>query len=150
MFERHKFYALADQTKVASWHAAYPDICNPHRGGYKGNEAEYPRIYRAMQLDADAAIESTSWGIGQLMGFNWRLCGEKTLYGFLLAMHHNEDVQLMLMAQFIRAIGADDELRRKDFNAFRLLYNGKASPVSYATKLSAAFERAERQHGKGR
>ena len=144
LFERHKFFKFADPDKRAGWSVAYPDICNPLSGGYLGNEAEWPRLYRALQLDPEAAVLATSWGLGQLMGFNYKACGESSLFGFLFAMHHNEDAQLMLMAQFIRASGAADELARLDWDGFRILYNGPASPPEYGTRLRAAYARALR------
>ena len=144
LLERHKFHHF-----TGGQFDHVPRVSSPKRGGYEGDEAEYTRLYIALQLAPEAALQSCSWGLGQVMGFNWQLCGERSLYGFLLAMHHNEDAQLMLMAQFIRAIGAADELRRLDWDGFRKLYNGPASPAEYGTRLRAAFARAERQYGRG-
>ena len=144
LFERHKFYALCDQARAQEWSRTVPDICNPKSGGYVGNEGEYPRLYRALQLDADAAIESASWGIGQIMGFNWRLAGERSLHGFVLAMHNDEDTQLMLMANTIRGLGASDELCRLDWAGFARIYNGSGyARNKYDTKLAAAYARAK-------
>jgi hypothetical protein len=144
LFERHKFYQHADQSKVKQWAIEVPDLCNPKAGGYKGNEAEYPRLYRAMQLDHDGAVLAASWGIGQIMGFNWQMCGERSLMGFVFAMHNNEDTQLMLMAQFIRTRGAADELCRHDWAGFAKLYNGaNYAKEGYHLKLAAAYAKAK-------
>lgn len=144
LFERHKFYQQADQMRVKQWAIEVPDICNPKAGGYKGDEAEYPRLYRALQLDNRAAVMSASWGIGQIMGFNWQMCGEASLMGFLLAMHNDEDTQLMLMGQFIRSKGAADELCRHDWAGFAYLYNGSGyAKEGYHLKLAAAYKAAK-------
>lgn len=137
LYERHIFSRLTD----GKFDSIAPTVSNPKYGGY--NEDSYRKLYIATQLDADAAVQSCSWGIGQVMGFNWKLAGERSLTGFMLAMHHNEDVQLMLMAQFIRSIGADDELRRLDWAGFAKLYNGAAyARNKYDVKLKAAYAAA--------
>lgn len=137
LFERHVFHRMT----AGAHDASVPLVSSSTYGGY--NEDSYRKLYIATQLDADAAVQSCSWGIGQIMGFNWKLTGERSLTGFLLAMHHNEDVQLALMAQFIRSIGADDELRRLDWAGFARLYNGKAyARNKYDVKLKAAYAAA--------
>lgn len=138
LFERHKFHAFTN----GNYDDVSPRVSNVKAGGYESATGEYTRLYIAMQLDADAALQSVSWGIGQVMGFNWKLCGEKTLMGFILAMHHNEDVQLSLMVQFIKSVGADDELRRHDWAGFAKIYNGPAyARNQYDAKLAAAYKR---------
>jgi len=138
LFERHWFSRLTKNI----YDEKYPHISNPKHGGY--NEDSWSKLYQAVQLNWEAAVSSCSWGIGQLMGFNWELAGERSLMGFVLAMHHNEDVQLMLMANFIKGINADDELRRSDWRGFAKLYNGPAyERNNYHTKLAAAY----RQYG---
>lgn len=140
LFERHIF----SRRTGGKFDQSHPDLSNPRRGGYVGNEGEYPRLYRALQLDHDAAIESASWGLGQVMGFNWALCGEKSLIGFLMAMHHNEDSQLALMAAYIQRVGLADELQRRDWDGFRLIYNGPASDPIYGKRLATAYAAARK------
>src|ERR1017187_5855446 len=70
-FERHVFHRLTG----GGFDAAHPAISQPDPGGYTGGSSEYLRLNGAMILDADAALQSTSWGIGQLMGFNYALAG---------------------------------------------------------------------------
>lgn len=139
LFERHKFHQFTGgvHDKVA------PDISNPKAGGYVGNAGEYPRLYRALQLGGDAAVRATSWGLGQVMGFNWSLVGEKSLSGFLLAAHNNEESQLGLMVGFIRNTGLADALRRKDWAGFAKGYNGTGyARNKYDVKLEAAYRAA--------
>lgn len=139
LFERHKFY----QFTGGAHDRAAPDLSNPKAGGYVGNEGEYPRLYRALQLGGDAAVLSTSWGLGQVMGFNWELVGEKSLSGFLLAAHNNEESQLGLMLGYIRNTGLADELRRKDWAGFARGYNGTGYARNrYDVKLEAAYRAA--------
>lgn len=139
LYERHIF---SRRTK-GQFDDRYPDISNPVRGGYgPAGEAQWNKLYRAMQLDPVAAQESCSWGLGQIMGFNWQLTGERSLWGFVHAMFNNEDAQLALMAEFIVKSGLNDELRDKRWAAFAQGYNGPAfRDNEYDTKLAAAYKR---------
>lgn len=138
LFERHVFSRLTDRR----FDVSNPDLSNRDPGGYAGGAAEYPRLYRALQLDGEAAVQSASWGAFQIMGFNWRECGELSLYGFLLAVHHSSDAQLGLFTAFVMTKGLDDELRRKDWAGFARGYNGPAYAKNrYDTKLQSAYAR---------
>lgn len=135
LFERHKFR----QFTKGRFDQTHPTLSGP-AGNYSGGTAEYVKLYQALQLDAEAAIQSCSWGIAQIMGFNWPRTGETSLLGFLMAMHHDADAQLALMVEFIRMSGLADEMKRKDWTAFARGYNGPAQK-GYDTKLQAAYKR---------
>lgn len=110
------------------------------RSLYKGGADEYGRLYAAAQLDGEAAIKACSWGLFQIMGFNWRACGEASLHGFQLAMHHNEDAHLALFGNFIQSEGLAPALRSRDWAAFARKYNGPAYAQNhYHTKLEQAY-----------
>src|SRR5690242_21912689 len=67
LFERHVFSARTNHV----YDAKYPEISNRTPGGYGASGAfQYQRLQRAMALDRHAALISTSWGLGQVMGFN--------------------------------------------------------------------------------
>lgn len=140
LFERHIFHRLTG----GKFDAVLPRVSQASPGGYESPGGEWNRLYLAAQLDHEAAVESASWGIGQVMGFNWKLAGEKSLIGFLLAMHHDENSQLALMAQFIRQNGPMAEaLRRHDWPGFAKLYNGSAfAKNAYDQKLASAYAAA--------
>src|SRR5437868_846771 len=66
LFERHVFHK-----RTGGKHsAAHPDVSSPTSGGYGAEHEQYERLSKAMQLDRKAALESTSWGLPQIMGFN--------------------------------------------------------------------------------
>ena len=136
LFERHKFHQLTS----GRFDASHPGVSNPVAGGYAGGASEYPRLYEAIQLDAEAAVLSTSWGIGQVMGFNWSAAGEKSLLGFLLAAHNNEESQLGLMIGFIRSQGLAKYLEARDWAGFAKGYNGTGYARNrYDEKLRVAY-----------
>lgn len=138
LFERHIFSRLTDR----KFDAGHPDISNPDLGNYDGGAAEYNRLYRALQLDAEAAVQSASFGAFQILGMNWKLCGERSLHGFVFAMHHDADAHLHLFTSFVLNRGIADELQRKDWSGFAKVYNGpNYSAGHYDSKLAAAYTR---------
>jgi hypothetical protein len=81
----------------------------------------------AFALDRDAAIQATSWGMFQMMGFNHRRCGFLTPQAFLNAHWRSEGGQLDAAAAFIKSAGLADELQRGDWAGFAHGYNGSDS-----------------------
>ena len=71
LFERHIFHRLT----AGKFDGEDSDISNPGSGGYRGGAAEYARLDRASALDLDAALQSTSWGLGQLLGCHYEQIG---------------------------------------------------------------------------
>lgn len=143
LFERHIFSRLTNRKHDQ----AHPDLSNPDPGNYDGGAAEYSRLYRALQLDGEAAVLACSWGAFQIMGFNWPACGEKSREGFLLAMHHDMDAHLSLFVAYVSGQKLGQYLQRQDWKGFAERYNGPASTDQksgrnrYAEKLAAAYAR---------
>lgn len=52
----------------------------------KDHATAWKVLNAAMELDADAALQSTSWGMCQVMGFNYAKCGYKDVFSFVDAM----------------------------------------------------------------
>lgn len=143
LYEAHVF----SRETGGRYDGAHPRLSSRtwNRSLYRGGVQEWLRLYQALQLDPEAAQKACSWGLFQLMGFNWRACGEKSLAGFIHAMYHNEDSHLALFAAFIENEGMADELRRKDWAGFARQYNGAAYRVNrYDEKLAAAYETARK------
>lgn len=102
----------------------------------------YPRIMAAMGINREAAFRSTSWGLGQVMGFNARLAGYITAEHMVRVFLEGEAEQLAGMVRFIVNSGLDDELRRKDWAGFARGYNGPGyAKHGYHKKLAAAYKK---------
>ena len=108
---------------------------------YKEGEAEYERLLRARRINEDAANASTSWGLFQIMGFNYAACGEPSVASFVSSMCQSECRQLLLSVRFIRGNRSMlAALQKKDWKAFAHLYNGPAYAQNrYDEKLSTAY-----------
>jgi len=98
----------------------------------------------ASALDERAAIQATSWGLFQIMGFHFAALGFPTPYEFKAAAF-TEAGQLDLFVRFIFANRPlQDALQRKDWHAFAAGYNGPGAVDVYAPKIANAYERHAR------
>ncbi len=142
LFEPHVF---SHRTK-GKFDAAWPDISYPKWNTlpYPATQAQrYDQLARAMALDETAALESASWGLFQIMGFNHGAAGFETVQDYVRAMANSERDQLMA---FVRFIGADPvltgALRKSDWAGFARAYNGpNFAAHSYDQKLKGAYAR---------
>ncbi|WP_269503719.1 N-acetylmuramidase family protein [Burkholderia sp. IMCC1007] len=145
LFERHIMYRrLAAAGRDADALAAkYPGVVNPKRGGYAGDAAEYGRLASAQQIAVACALEATSWGAFQVMGFHWATLGYPDVFTFVDAMKVSEAEQLEAFARFVLADKAMlAALRARKWAKFAELYNGKAyAEYLYDVKLERAYDR---------
>lgn len=106
----------------------YPDLVNSRgygAGGY-GKYSEQPKkLERAASIDRTSALESCSWGIAQIMGYHWELCGFKSVQGFVNAMYKSEDAQFEVFVKFLEGAGIVPYLKKLDWAGVALRYNGK-------------------------
>lgn len=125
--------------------STHPNISSRtwNRTLYLGGQAEYTRLHKAMMLNPEAALKSTSWGSGQIMGFNHKLAGYPDVFSFVDAMKRSERDHLMALVNFIKNSNLVDELKRKDWAGFARQYNGPGYAANnYHTKLEAAYRQA--------
>lgn len=119
-----------------------PDLCNTTTGAYGLYSAQHNRLAVAATFDRDSALESASWGIGQVMGYHWKDLGYVSLQAFINDMYRDEASQLKAMCKFIVKNGLDKYLRNRDWKNFAQRYNGKDyAKNSYDVKLATAYKR---------
>jgi hypothetical protein len=137
LYERHVFHRLTG----GAFRAVAPEVSNPKAGGYLGGRREYDRLNAALALDREAALSSTSWGIGQVMGFHAGSLGFETVDEMVLGMTVSEDRQLEAMIQFVLSAGLKSALRQKDWTRFARVYNGPGfARNQYDEKLQFAYD----------
>jgi len=106
LFEGHIFWNQLEKNGINPEKVVKgnEDILYPHwtKAHYKGGVGEYDRLERARAINADAADASASWGLAQIMGFNYKTCGCKNVAEFVAAMTENEGRQLDLFVKFIK------------------------------------------------
>ena len=84
LFERHIFHRLLKQKGLSCDDTS---ICATKAGGYLGGSKEHGRLEKAVKIDRDSALQSASWGMFQVMAFNWKLCGYTSLQDFINAAY---------------------------------------------------------------
>ncbi|CAH5137300.1 hypothetical protein AI2839V1_1034 [Enterobacter cloacae] len=101
-------------------------------------------LAKAYALDAEAAIKSCSWGMFQIMGFNYESCGYKDLGTFLKDMKSNAGKQLNA---FLHLCNKNSSLLsamvNKDFYNMAFNYNG-SDFGDYDVKIRRTYESLEK------
>ena len=137
LFERHIFHKRTG----GRFSASHSDISNRASGGYLGGPAEYQRLKRAMLLDRQAALESASWGLGQVMGFNAVGIGYASAEAMVNAFVDSEDAQLAGCAAFITSRPAlQRAFDQRDWARVAFFYNGESYRKNkYDAKLATFY-----------
>jgi len=146
LYERHKFYeglrGINWITKSKEWYAKYPDLCNPKAGGYGKYSDQHNKLTRAATLNREVALESCSWGMGQVMGYHWKSLGYESLQAFVNAMYLSEYDQVVAMCRFLNVNGIIKYINANDWAGVALRYNGKAyKKNNYDVKLRDAYKK---------
>ncbi|HEY1606384.1 MAG TPA: N-acetylmuramidase domain-containing protein [Allosphingosinicella sp.] len=139
LFERHYFHRLTH----GKFDRDHPDISAPTPGGYgDGGAHQYDRLAAAIALDRDAALQSASWGIGQIMGANFDAAGFGSAEEMVTAFVTGEDAQLAGMARFMAHSGMKTALSAGKWATLARQYNGKDyAKHRYDEKLGTYFTR---------
>jgi len=150
LFERHIF----SQLTKGVWDAIAPDVSNPQPGVYgPSGDFQYTRLGKAYTLNANdpedpsvptptrtAALQSASWGLGQVLGTNATAVGFASVQDMVAPMAASEDAQLQAVVGFIQANNLQDALQRQDWVAYAEKYNGSGyAKNQYDTRLAQAY-----------
>jgi len=139
LFERHIFHKQTD-----GQFDSHSNISNKHSGGYIGGKNEYARLQKAIDLNREAALKSASWGIGQVMGFNFESAGFSSTEEMINAMIETEGKQLPAMINFIKDHGLDTALQNANWEKFAEGYNGpQFKKNDYDSRLALANAKYE-------
>lgn len=106
----------------------------------KTQQSRYEWLQNAMRLGVAAALRSCSWGLGQVMGFNHKVCGFNTVEAFVHAQTLSEGAHLYTMARFIVSNKLQRHLRSRNWRKFARGYNGAGyAKNSYHVRLASAY-----------
>lgn len=133
LFEGHIFWQQLKERGIdpEPLAAVHPNIIYRKwtKKHYLGGIKEYDRLQKAWNIDYPAACKSTSWGLFQIMGFNYEICGFDSIQQFVDAMYTSEAIQLEAFCVFLRNTHYDGLslaawLRAKNWATFAKAYNG--------------------------
>ena len=146
LFERHHFFKHLKTKPVELDQAVAMGLAYPKWGEKpypKGSDAVYAEIAAAYDIDADASLLSTSWGLGQVMGSNFKMVGCASVDQMVKQAMDAEVSQLRHMTGFIKSAGLIDNLQALDWAGFAKGYNGPGyAKNQYDIKLASAYQKA--------
>ena len=128
-------------------------LAAPEAGKVKNPASQAARwklLARAAAIDRKAAWESTSWGLGQVMGAHWAWLGYASVDALVSEARSGAGGQLRLMARYIDKAGLAPALNARDWATFARGYNGPGFRKNdYDGKLARAYARHAATFGKG-
>ena len=111
---------------------------------YYGGLKEYERLTAACAINAEAALLSTSWGMFQILGLNYAMCGERHIKEFVRKMTYSELHQMSLALMFMKKAKLIRLLNTRQWSAFAKLYNGNDYAANhYDTRLEEAYKKSK-------
>lgn len=147
LYEAHIFGRLTGH----KFDRSHPNVSAPswNRALYGAPGAnQYERLHEAIGLDRNAALQSASWGMFQIVGMNFAICGFKTVEDYVAAMCDSEGAQLTAFGAFCAHQELDRALCIHDWTRFALGYNGPGEAENaYDAKLAAAYRRRRAMAG---
>ncbi len=154
LFEGHIFWKRLKEHDVdpTVYREGNEDILYPRWTSryYKGGLLEHTRLERAKKIHEDAAYESASWGLFQIMGFHYWDLGYGSVKFFVKKMYESEREHLFAFAKFVKFHKLDRFLRNKEWARFARIYNGPGYKKNrYDEKLSRAYARYRKEKNVG-
>lgn len=141
LFEPHVFSRLTNH----KYDETRPDLSWPKwdKSRYlKHKEDRLIQFGKAVFLEPLKAYESASWGLFQIMGFHYKVCG----YGSALAMSQelqsNVEANVAAFGFIIRDMHLVDTLKAMEWEKFAKIYNGPGYKLNnYHIKMQNAYDR---------
>lgn len=143
LFEPHVFWRNLSGSKRQTAERAGLAYPKWKPGSYPADS--YPRFIKALAIDEDAAIKAASWGLGQILGENFRAAGFNSPRAMVEAFADDEEYHLSAMVNFIKANRLDRHLRARDWASFARGYNGPGyAKHDYHGRLARRFAHWQR------
>jgi N-acetylmuramidase len=107
----------------------------------RNQNTAWETLKAAMQLDHQAALLACSWGMFQIMGFNFKMCGYPDVDKFVEKMKAGQQGQLDAFVGFCKATrGLPQALAEKNFAMCATRYNGPDFG-DYDKRIERAFRK---------
>lgn len=101
---------------------------------------EWTSLTNARKINATAADMGCYWGMFQIGGYNFKLCGCESVEEMVYKICESEFSQLEMFAVFIRNAGMLEALKKKDWAAFARKYNGPSyAKRGYHTRMAKEY-----------
>lgn len=111
--------------------------------GVEGQEAEWKAFNLAWAVHPECAMLATSWGLMQIMGFNYGYAGFHNVGDMVDSFKEGEYQQVCGGLKFIQYSNRNlwKALVNKDWTTFASIYNGPSyEKFNYHTRMKKAYE----------
>lgn len=143
-FDKSVYNSLSN--KIKSTKKADPNSKIPEGIESAYSRKEWQQLINARKNNEERANMATFWGMFQIGGFNYKLCGCESVDEFIQKMSHSEYMQLQLFAAFITNTNIVKYLREKNWTKFARKYNGPGyAKRGYHTKMAKAYNKFKNQ-----
>ncbi len=128
--------------KDAQWYYSQSRWVRVHSGAQSD---EWAALTAASKVDGEAALESASYGVGQLMGFHWLLLGCESPQAMVAEATEGVPAQLDQWGRFLtneqdgKLITAMNE---HDWEGFTRIYNGSGQVDYYSSRMEQMYNEA--------
>ncbi len=147
LFEGHVFWNELKKRGIppAQYAERFPHLVYPNwtRAFYAPTQQnEQMRLQQAKEIHVEAALCAASYGLFQIMGFNYALCGFACVQDFVEAQSQSAYAQLLAFIRFLQTTKLYIPLQQKNWAKFARGYNGAGYLQNkYDSKLAAAYEK---------
>jgi len=123
-----------------------PHVFKKKSGGHDvpaergGQAAEWRNFERAFEKHTDAALRSCSYGLPQLMGFNFGVTKHHSPREMVLAFQDSCMEQVAGFFGFVKANSLLKPILKQDWRTFARIYNGNGAVDDYSGKLNRAMK----------
>ncbi len=108
-----------------------------------GQEAEWQNFTRAYNASPEASLLSCSYGLPQLMGFNWRVTDHHSPREMVLAFQESCVEQVKGFFDYVKSRKLADAIKARDWRKFARGYNGAGRVDIYSTNIAKAMRTIE-------
>ena len=111
---------------------------------YKLKGTGFNTFNEAISINKHKALLSTSFGMFQIMGFNYNYCNYRDVESFVDSLMESEDNQIEAFCNFVTNNNLVRFIDTKNFSKFAYYYNGPAyRENNYDIKLEKAYNLAK-------
>ena len=151
LYERHWFSKLTERKYDSNRFISAP---SSFKMGRTNKEEHYggwsrERFIEASAIDKNAAIQATSWGAFQIMGFNYKDAGFSSAEDFMEAMESSTEEQVRAFITFLinyKNGAVKTAMNQKNWARVAYLYNGEGYKInSYDTKMEKEYNTCKSQ-----
>jgi len=142
-FHGHKFWQILVKKNIdpLPLQVKYPEVVYPKwtKKFIKTNEKEYERLEKAKSIDKEAAYLSTTWGMFQVSGSEYKNCGFNTVHEMVFKLYQTEKEQLQAFSKLLISRNVIEDIKEKNWAQVAKKLNG---PLRLKSDIDQKLEKA--------